>query len=253
MYSEGKHREQHGHSSTEDDALADARLATAEAVEFQSSEGGTARQVEASERARQMSSLHEQDEIATPVPFPQKPLGSYAGDRPVRASGSSRVVLGLCFIISLLSLAISGFLLFSLLSVRQTMVEGLDAAIQFVDDLDGEGFQYEYRFERTVPVSANIPIQQDVVFPFQGNIPINTRVKVPIDAGILGTFELEIPINTSVYVNTSVPVNVDQTFQVSTTIPVSMTIPIDIRPDDPDIQDLLSRVRRWLVRLRQEF
>ncbi len=253
MHSEGKHSEPREPSSTEDETWADAHSATAEAVEIQSGEIGTARQVEASERATKLSLLHEQDEITTPVPFPQKPLRSYAEDRPVRAPGSSRVVVGLCLIISLLSLAISAFLLFSLLGVRQPMVQGLDAAIQFVDDINGEGFQYEYRFERMVPVSANIPIQQELVFPFQGNIPIDTRVKVPINAGILGTFEVEIPINTSVYVSASVPVSVDQTFQVSTTIPVSMTIPIEIRPDDPAIQDLLGQVRRWLVQLRQEF
>jgi hypothetical protein len=154
---------------------------------------------------------------------------------------------------SLLSLALSGFLFLNLLMVRQTFSQGLDMAIQAIDNFDGEGFQYEYRFERMVPVSASIPIEQDLVFPFRGEIPINTTVRVPIDAGILGTFNVEVPINTSVAIDTAVPVRVDQRFEVSTTIPVSMTIPIAIQPNDPAIQGFLSQVRSWLVQLRESY
>jgi len=153
----------------------------------------------------------------------------------------------------LASLALNGFLIYSLVSVRQTAVEGLDAAIAAVDEFGGEGFRYDYHFEKTIPISADIPIEQDIVFPFEGAFPINTTVEVPIDAGVLGTFVVEVPINTSVYVNTSVPIHVEQTFHVDTTIPVDMTIPIEVQPDDPEIVNLLSQVRGWLVRLRSVF
>jgi len=69
----------------------------------------------------------------------------------------------------------------------------------------------------------------------------------------LGKFVVEVPINTSVPVSVSVPIHVEQTFHVSTTFPVSMTIPIDVKPGDPEIQQMLSRVREWLVRLRSLF
>ena len=78
-------------------------------------------------------------------------------------------------------------------------------------------------------------------------------MEVPINAGVLGTFVVEVPIDTSVYVSTEIPISVDQTFNISTTIPVSMTIPIDVQPDDPAIQDLLSQARQWLVRIRDSF
>jgi hypothetical protein len=96
-----------------------------------------------------------------------------------------------------------------------------------------------------------VPIQEEMIFPFEGNFPINTTVKVPIDAGVLGTFNLDVPINTSVYVETEVPIEIDETFEVSTTIPVSMTIPIELSPDDPAIQGLVDRVRQWLLDLRR--
>jgi len=138
----------------------------------------------------------------------------------------------------------------SLSGAQRTAVEGLDAAIGALEDLEGEGFHYEYRFERTIPVSSSIPIEQEMVIPFSGEFPINTTVKVPIDAGVLGRFNIDVPINTSVHVDTEVPVSIDQTFDISTTIPVSMVIPIDVRPDDPAVQDAISRVLDWLLELR---
>jgi hypothetical protein len=160
-------------------------------------------------------------------------------------------VVGLCLIISLLSLALSAFMVYSLFSVRQTAVEGLDAAIEALDSFGGQGFHYEYALEKDIPISASIPIKQELDFPVEGTFPINTTIEVPIEAGILGTFVVEIPIDTSIDLKTSVPIHVDESFDIETTIPVSMTIPIDIQPDDPAMQDLLKGVREWLERLRE--
>jgi hypothetical protein len=210
-----------------------------------------AQQSNIGDQARGPSSSSRQDEIVTPGPLTVKPM--YQRDQPIRTSRSLRLVIVLCLLISLISLLLSGMLAFRLLEVRRAFHDGLGAAIQAIDSFEGAGLQYEYQFEREIPVSAAIPIEQELVFPFEGEIPINTTVEVPIDAGILGTFNLEVPINTSVYVDTAVPVKVEQMFEVSTTVPISMTVPIDIRPDDPAIQDLLGQVRSWLIQLQQPF
>lgn len=253
MKPEDQSREPHATRSTERDQAKDTPPVAPIRAGFRSAQTDAEEQVETSAPSSRPSSFTDQDTIATPVPFTAEPPSAASGDRAEHATRSLRVVSGFCLLISLLSLALSGFLFFSLLEVRQTFHEGLDTAIQAVDSFEGEGFQYEYRFERMIPVSASIPIEQDLAFPFRGDIPINTTVQVPIDAGILGTFNVEIPINTSVYVDTVVPVKVEQRFEVSTTVPVSMTIPIDIQPDDPAIEGLLSQVRRWLVQLKQSF
>jgi len=161
------------------------------------------------------------------------------------------VLVGIALVLSLASLALSVAMINSLSNAQRTAVQGLDSAISALDNLEGEGFHYEYRFERTIPVSSSIPIQQEMVIPFSGAFPINTTVQVPIDAGILGRFMVDVPINTSVQVDTEVPISVDQTFDISTTIPVSMVIPIDVRPGDPAVQDGLSKLRAWLVDLRE--
>lgn len=161
-----------------------------------------------------------------------------------------RLLISLCLVISLLSLALSAFMIYNLFRIRQTAVEGLDAAIGVLDSLSQQGFQYEYPFNQEIPVTADIPIRQELVFPIAGTFPINTTIEVPLNAGMLGTFVVEVPIDTSVEVRTQVPIRVDESFQIDTSIPVSMTVPIDIEPGDPEMEKLLSRVRKWLERIR---
>ncbi len=197
--------------------------------------------------------MPEQDRITTPMPRMAAVPTTWVEPVPPRSGAGLSWIVALCFILSLASLAVSAFMVYSFWDTRQTAVEGLDAAIAALDNLGGKGFHYEYHFQRNIPVSTSIPIQQDMVFPFKGTIPINTTVRVPINAGVLGTIVVDVPIRTSVSVDTKIPVHVDQTFQISTTIPISMTFPIDVQPGDPEIQKLLGGVREWLVRLRDSF
>lgn len=140
-----------------------------------------------------------------------------------RKQALSRFLIGLCLVTSLLSLALSAFLIYSLLHVRQTVVEGLDAAIEAPHSLSQQGLRYEYPFNQETPVSADIPFRQELDFPFAGTVPIYT------------TFE--VPISTSVEVNTSVPIRIEESFHIETSIAVSTTIPIDFEPDDPGMQN----------------
>lgn len=183
------------------------------------------------------------------------PSSSARGARPSdspspRSWRTLRFMVGLCLIFSLLSLALSAIMLYSLFSVRQTAVEELDAALEALDSLGRQGFHYEYPLNQEIPVAADIPINQELVFPVEGTVPINTTFEVPIDAGILGTFAVEVPVDTSIHVRTTVPIHVNESFYIETTIPVSMTVPIDIQPDDPGMQKLLNGVRDLLERLR---
>jgi hypothetical protein len=201
-------------------------------------------------RAGRRAQASDQDEIKTPAPF--TPLAADGMPPPSRrASPFLRFLVGLALVISLASLALNAYLIYTFMSARQTAVEMLDSAILGLEDLLEEGFHYEYQFEQSFPIDAKVPIQEELTFPFEGNFPINTTVQVPIDAGVLGTFNLDVPINTNVYVETEVPIEIDETFEVSTTIPVSMTIPIELDRDDPAIQGFVDRIRQWLLDLRR--
>ncbi len=195
-----------------------------------------------------------EEEIITPVPHTHVPVvidAAPVGPDGRRRSGLLGVLVGIALVLSLASLALSLLMIYSLSNAQRTAVEGIDSAINALDNLEGDGFHYEYRFEKTIPVSSSIPIEEEIVIPFSGDFPIDTEVQVPIDAGILGTFMIDVPINTSVQVDTEVPVRVDQTFEISTSIPVSMVIPIDVSPDDPAVQEAVGNLRAWLVDLRE--
>lgn len=194
-----------------------------------------------------------QDQIPTPVPIVVPHSDFLERNRPGRPSGMLWGLAILALVISLASLALNGVLIYKLLSVRQPAADGLDAAIAALQNLEGEGFRYEYHFNQTVPFSGDIPFKQDLIFPFKGNIPINTTVRVPIDAGVLGTFTIDVPINTVFPVDLEVPIKVDQTIHVDTAIPLDMVIPIEIQADDPAIQELIDQILEWLLSFRNQF
>jgi hypothetical protein len=191
------------------------------------------------------------DQGETPSPFGRRPVRNSPAQAPRPDLGLLRFLVGLALILSLASLALSGYLIYSYMSIRQSAAEMLDSALLALEDLLDEGLYYEYGFEQTFPISSEVPVQEDLVFPFQGTIPINTTIQVPIDAGVLGRFTLDVPISTSVYIDTEVPVRIDETFEFSTTIPVSMTIPIDLDPEDPALQGFADGLRQWLLELRR--
>jgi hypothetical protein len=193
-----------------------------------------------------------EDEIDTPPPMPLSAEVSHAEPGRGGASGALRAVIGICLVISLLSLALNAFLIYRLMDVQRKATAGLNEAIAALEDVGKNGFQYDFHFENTIPFSGDIPFKQDIVFPFEGEIPFNTTVRVPIDVGLIKT-EVEVPVDTSVYVNTSVPIHVDETIHVDTEIPVSLTIPIDIEPGDPAIQQLVNPIREWLLELMELF
>lgn len=194
-----------------------------------------------------------QEEIVTQPPVMMPP--TVAGPVPRRQGASClfRLVVGLCLILSLASLTLSGLLLYSLINVRQAAMNSLDAALEALEGLETRGFHYEYQFSDRLPIAVEVPVQEQVVISVQENLSVNTDVKVPIDAGVLGTFVLDVPIDTSFPLDVEVPVEISETVAISTSIPLSLTVPIDIRADDPAIQQFLAGLQRWLLGLRESF
>jgi hypothetical protein len=146
--------------------------------------------------------LLDQDQVPTPRPLAVPRNEASQEPRARTVSKALWAVAILALVVSLFSLALNAALILRLLGARQLVVEGLDAAIVALDNLEGEGFHYEYHFVETIPFSGDIPFKQDILFPFKGDIPINTVVKVPIDAGVLGQFTIDVPINNSFYIDT---------------------------------------------------
>ena len=188
--------------------------------------------------------MNDDTQPLVPLPSRQAPPSGH----PNRALWAAVAV---CLAISLLSLALSGILVFRLVGLRQTVAGGLDAAIAALDSLDGEGIHFDYHLSQTIPFSGDIPVEQELLFPFQGKVPINTTVKVPVSLGALGEFSIDVPVNTTFDVDVQVPVSISQTIHVETDVPVDMVIPIDLGADSPLVTRLAGQVRDWLLELRE--
>jgi type II secretory pathway pseudopilin PulG len=193
-------------------------------------------------------------EQAVPPP-PVTMLPAAEGPAPPRQSASCllRSVVSLVLILAVASLVLNGFLLYSLNNVRQAAMHSLDAALAALEGLESKGLHYAYPFSDTLPIAVEIPVKQEMMIPIQEDFAINTEIKVPIDAGILGTFVLNVPINTSIPLDVEVPVQISQTVLISTSLPLSLTVPIDIRAEDPPVQRFIDTLRRWLQELRDSF
>jgi hypothetical protein len=170
-------------------------------------------------------------------------------ERSVRVLWLAMVLAG---VLALTSLAVNAVLVARLLAIRNQMSEALSGASHSLDNLAGQSIAFDFPISQTVNLETDVPLKQDITFPFKGNFPINTTVSVSINLGpVLGTQVINVPVNTTVPVDVSVPIRVDQTFHVKTQVPVQMKVPIRLSPNDPPFKEWLAQAREWLQGLRK--
>ena len=169
-------------------------------------------------------------------------------ERSVKVLWLATVLVGL---LALASLAVNAVLVARLLLIRNQVSEALTGASRSLDNLAGQTIAFDFPISQTVNLETDVPLKQDITFPFKGNFPINTTVSASINLGPLGTQVINVPVNTTVPVDVSVPIRVDQTFHVKTQVPVQMKVPIRLSPNDPPFKEWLAQAREWLQGLRK--
>ena len=169
-------------------------------------------------------------------------------ERSIQVLWLATVLVGL---LALASLAVNVVLVVRLLAIRNQVSEALTSASRSLDNLAGQSLAFDFPISQTVSLETDVPLKQDINFPFKGNFPVNTSVSLPVDLGPLGKQVINVPINTTVPVDVVVPVHVDQMFHVKTQVPVRMNVPIRLSPNDPPLKDLLDQARAWLQGLRK--
>lgn len=169
-------------------------------------------------------------------------------ERSVKVLWLAMVLAGL---LALTSLAVNAVLVARLLAIRNQMSEALNSASRSLDNLSGQSIAFDFPISQTINLETDVPLKQDITFPFKGNFPINTTVSASINLGPLGTQVINVPVNTTVPVDVSVPIRVDQTFHVKTQVPVQMKVPIRLSPNDPPFKEWLAQAREWLQGLRK--
>ncbi len=157
-----------------------------------------------------------------------------------------------------LSLALNGVVLFGLLKAREVALDAQQATLRILtdsrtmlDDLAGDTFTYTLTVDQDIPIATSIPFDQEIVVPINTVIPIDTTVTIPINMGPLGTRNIEVPVNTIVPIDLEVAIPVSQTVDINTTVPLRVDVPIEIPLADTPLVGYLDEMDANLARLQQ--
>jgi hypothetical protein len=133
------------------------------------------------------------------------------------------------WVVALVSLALNGFILYTLIQVRQQAGLALLQAAASMSTIQNGSIEYEVNVDEEVPVVLDVPVKFTVTVPIQKIIPIDTVVNVPIEIPLLGTRIIRVPINTSIPIDLTVDVPIDKTVGVNAKIPVKFKVPIKLK------------------------
>ena len=167
------------------------------------------------------------------------------------------IALILLALLTLLSLALNGVVIYGLLRARQIALGAQQAALQTVTDarsvvagVGDDAFSYTLKVEQEIPIAASIPVDEVVTIPVDTVVPIDTTVIVPIDLGIT-TYDLVIPIQTIVPVNLEFAVPISQTVDIVTSVPLDVDVPIEIPLAETPFVDYMDELDAGLARLEE--
>lgn len=182
-------------------------------------------------------------------------------------SKGAKVVMGILFVLVLLSLSLNGLLLWQWWSFQQqarsllnqvepVLQESLTQAISDLDSLEQTTIQFDIQVEQEFPVEVEIPFNQTLTVPIQTTIPISDEIQTtimldPFQAGLSIPTDVTVPVNLEVPINLTIPVTVDRTIPISTTVPLAANVPIAIEVNQTELAPYLARLRTGLESLRQ--
>ena len=154
-------------------------------------------------------------------------------------------------VLTLLSLALNGVVIFGLLQAREIALVIIADARAVVSSIGDETFSYTFEVKQEIPIAASIPFNEEITVPVQATIPISTTVVVPIDLGIT-TYNLEVPIRTLIPVDLEFSVPVSKTVDIATTVPLDVDVPIEIPIADTPLVGYLEELDMALARLEEK-
>lgn len=155
----------------------------------------------------------------------------------------------LLWVIAVTSLTLNVFVISALLAVRQQAGEAFASAAGMVGDLKASRFDYTVNVDEELPVEANVPIDFTVQVPISETVPISTTVNVPIQFPLIGARIISVPISTRVPISLTVKVPIKQNIPIATTIPVQFDVPISIELADTPLAQSLDEVELILLGL----
>ncbi|RLC99625.1 MAG: hypothetical protein DRI77_02320 [Chloroflexi bacterium] len=159
------------------------------------------------------------------------------------------IILIALSILTLLSLALNGAVILTLLQARQIGLGAVTETRSTIAELEDMTFSYTLAVDQEIPIAVSIPFDEQVTVPINTSIPIDTTVTVPINAGLLGTFDVDVPIRTIVPIDLNVSVPISKTVDIATTVPLAVDVPIEIPIADTPLVGYLDKLDAALGRI----
>ena len=137
------------------------------------------------------------------------------------------VALIVLALLTVLSLALNGVVIYALLRFARIGADTLGTARTLLADVGDETFAYDFEINDEFPFRTTVPVNDEFTVPFNSTIPINTTVTVPLNLGFT-TYNLKVPINTVFPMDMEFTVPVSMTMDVDVTVPIEMVVPVEI-------------------------
>lgn len=163
----------------------------------------------------------------------------------------SRVYIWLTIltVLVVLSLALNGYLLVTLLNVRQAALEAVATARNNLAMMGSEPFVTQVNVDQEIPFDTMVPISQTLAVPLDIQYPLSTVINTYVNVPVLGRQNIAIPIETVIPIQYTleVPIQVDipisLTYRLQTEVPVEIAIPPEIRAP---LDEILNNIEAGL-------
>lgn len=177
--------------------------------------------------------------------------GSVSTDKPDNPKPARSLPPGYIVLwgITLLSLLFNVVILRQLAIARQVAQQAINDAIATVDDLQNATLTYTATVDDTIPISADLELNESIPVPVDETLPINASINVPVKMGPFGTYTVTLPIGGTVPVRTTLNIVIDQPIHVATTVPIHLDVPIQVAIKDTPLADTLGDLKTRLEAL----
>jgi len=149
-----------------------------------------------------------------------------------------------------ISLLVHALTIGRLLSVRSTLRGEVDRLAASVEAAKQSRVRYDLPIDQQIPIDIDVPISRSLDVPINTEVRINQTLNLPVQTA-LGSFDIPVPIDTTIPVSTTVPIAFDQTVNISTTVPLRLDVPVQIDLGSEQIAGYLDRLHAALLDLRE--
>src|SRR5512139_564601 len=120
------------------------------------------------------------DENTRTVPEKPNDSADTSGSSPALTLPPGYIAL---WIMTILSLLFNVVILLQFVLLRQVALQAVDDAIAMVDNLQNTTLTYTARVDDTVPINADLELNESIPVPINETLPINANVSVPVRIG----------------------------------------------------------------------